>query len=321
MITIPTPELQIDFAIVLERIRQVYLQDALTTTVASLDIAKLDRELARFVPKAGLAILAQHGLRGELVFPVPLVLRANPHLLGYYRLLYGYSQKQFFTAQTGLASFATMEKKGVLSASAAKSLDEFCTEMAQQGAALLQGIGAGRITMAMLDHLTLLTLGPQLRGGANVKSGIAGTVKVFEVIQRILAHAVEESTTNRIVVRNAAGRKVLIEFAADPDITIKTEVRPGEYLPNLAIEVKGGYDFSNIHNRIGEAEKSHQKARAKRFTECWTIVNVDRINREQAHRESPSTDQFYRISDLETGTGTDFQDFRNRILVLTAVSD
>jgi hypothetical protein len=29
----------------------------------------------------------------------------------------------------------------------------------------------------------------------------------------------------------------------------------------VAVEIKGGKDYSNIHNRIGEAEKSHQKAK------------------------------------------------------------
>ena len=33
--------------------------------------------------------------------------------------------------------------------------------------------------------------------------------------------------------------------------------------PLVAIEVKAGTDASNIHNRIGEAEKSHLKARAR----------------------------------------------------------
>lgn len=34
--------------------------------------------------------------------------------------------------------------------------------------------------------------------------------------------------------------------------------RPNDFRNIIAVEVKGGTDFSNIHNRIGEAEKSHQ---------------------------------------------------------------
>jgi hypothetical protein len=81
---------------------------------------------------------------------------------------------------------------------------------------------------------------------------------------------------------------------------IREEMAPGKYRQLIAIEVKGGTDFSNIHNRIGEAEKSHQKARAEGYAECWTVVNVDRIDLDMARRESPSTHRFYRLSDLES---------------------
>ena len=66
----------------------------------------------------------------------------------------------------------------------------------------------------------------------------------------------------------------------------------------VAIEVKSGTDVSNIHNRIGEAEKSHQKARQRSFTECWTVVNVGRLDMAKARSESPSTDRFYSLAAL-----------------------
>jgi len=49
-------------------------------------------------------------------------------------------------------------------------------------------------------------------------------------------------------------------------------------------------------------------------------VNVDRINMEMAHGESPSTNRFYRISDIVSGDGDDFQDFANRIIALTSIA-
>lgn len=79
-------------------------------------------------------------------------------------------------------------------------------------------------------------------------------------------------------------------------------------------------DFSNIHNRIGEAEKSHQKARAAGYNECWTVVNVDNVDMEMAHRESPSTSRFYRISQILAGKGAEYEDFRNRVISLTGIS-
>ena len=89
----------------------------------------------------------------------------------------------------------------------------------------------------------------------------------------------------------------------------------------IAVEVKGGSDFSNIHNRIGEEEKSHQKAKAKAegYVECWTVVNVVRIDLDLAGRESLSTNRFYRISDLNRAEGTDYDDFRQRIISLTGI--
>jgi len=41
----------------------------------------------------------------------------------------------------------------------------------------------------------------------------------------------------------------------------------------VAIEVKGGTDVSNAHNRAGEAEKSHTKAKGKGFRDFWTIIS------------------------------------------------
>ena len=83
--------------------------------------------------------------------------------------------------------------------------------------------------------------------------------------------------------------------------------------------MKGGKDFSNVHNRLGEAEKSHQKARHRGYTECWTVVNVDNIDLDLGKRESPSTDRFYRLSSLIAGVGEDFEDFRDRVVALTGI--
>ena len=319
MFKIPDPELQIHFSVALAEIRTLYLQDALSATVKTLDITELDKDLDTFVPKASLATLASHGLRGELMFPVPLVLAANARLLGYYRLLYGYSQKEFYTTETGVSRFQSMEKKDTLTDANTKLLPDLCHAMASAGTMLLDGLGASRISSALLDDLTLLTLGPQLRGGANVKKGTMGIVKVFEAIHEIVKSAVTDSSSSRIEIQNAAGRTVLVEFAPDPDIIIREEMSAGSYSKKIAIEVKGGSDFSNIHNRIGEAEKSHQKARAAGYVECWTVVNVDKIDMTMAKQESPTTNRFYRISDITSGKGAEYQDFRHRIISLTGI--
>lgn len=318
-INIPIPQLQIDFSFALSQRRKQYLQDALFQTIQEMDIARIDIELNRYVPERSLKALAGHGLRGEILFPVPVVLAHNPRLLGYYRLLLGYSQKAFFSGETGLGRFKAMEEKGTLSKLCSASLPDLCTSLIRASSQLLDGIGVERITRELLDDLTLLTVGPQLRGGANVKIGIAGIVTVFEVIHDIVKAAAHDSNPNRIELRNAAGRRVLIEFAPDPDIIIREEMAPDSFRNVIAIEVKGGTDFSNIHNRIGEAEKSHQKARQTGYYECWTVVNVDKINMDMAQRESPSTNRFYCISNLVSKDNVEYHDFRNRIISLTGI--
>jgi hypothetical protein len=105
------PKLQISFAYSLKQFRSMYLQSALLETVRDMDIAELDRQLAEYVPAADLATLATYGLRAELLFAVPAVIAANPYLLGYYRLLMGYSQKEFYGRDKGFGGghFKSME--------------------------------------------------------------------------------------------------------------------------------------------------------------------------------------------------------------------
>ena len=190
--------------------------------------------------------------------------------------------------------------------------------MSRCASLLLATLDEEDIEPQFLDDLTLLTLGPQLRGGANVKKGSAGIVIVFDAIREVVKGNIQSQSSRRLGINNASGRNVVIQFAADPDIVIMEEMVP-EVRNVIAIEVKSGTDFSNIHNRIGEAEKSHQKARQAGFVECWTIINVDRIDLEMAKRESPSTNRFYRISELKRGEGNEFRDFRSRVLSLVGI--
>lgn len=318
-IKIPEPELQIDFSFALAEIRNSYLQEALKQTIQNMNITEIDKELAENVPLKYLSLLASHGLRGELVFPVPCILKTNPKLLGYYRLLLGFSKKAFYTTDFGLTSYQNMEVKGLMTEANSLFLGDLCAALIQRICSLIDNISDHQINQSFFDDLTLLTLGPQLRGGANVKRGTAGIISVFNVIHGIIKHAISNEKTNHIDIINAAGRNVVIEFAPDPDIIIREEMTTGEYRNIIAIEVKGGKDFSNIHNRIGEAEKSHQKARSQGFVECWTVVNVDRVDIAMAQRESPSTNRFYVLSNLESRSGEEFENFKTRIISLTGI--
>ena len=85
------PETQIAFAQRLLDIDALHLGPALASAVAGVEITELDTELACYVPHERLGRVAAAGLRGERLFPVPLVLQNAPRLIGYYRLLYGIS--------------------------------------------------------------------------------------------------------------------------------------------------------------------------------------------------------------------------------------
>ena len=320
LIRIPAPGLQIDFALALRRMREHLLQEALAKAVAAVPLPEIDAELRAHTAPKDLKLLATKGLRGELLFAVPCLLKQNPRLLGYYRLLLGFSQKAFYSREFGTTPLKKMEEEGVLGEAAAALLPTLCNSLNDAGSQLLTGIGTSCLSPAFLDDLTLLTLGAQLRGSANVKRGAAAIRRVFDIIHSIVREDVIASSSTRIDIRNAAGRKVIVEFAPDPDIVIREEISADSARNIIAIEIKGGTDFSNIHNRIGEAEKSHQKARRKGFVECWTIVNVARLDTAVAHHESPSTNRFYRIEPIESGRGDEFNDFRARIVSMTGIS-
>ncbi|MBU1157555.1 MAG: XcyI family restriction endonuclease [Proteobacteria bacterium] len=308
------------FSFDLAQIRRVYLQDALSNTINDLDLTTLDLQLKEYVPQDSLKILAKRGLRGELVFPIPCILETNPFMLGYYRLLLGFSKKEFYTTKFGVSGFKAMEEKGNLSEKNKERLPDLCKGMISSACALLDGILFDKVSKEHFDELTLLTVGPQLRGGTNVKKGVAGTKKVFEIIYKIVKHAATEATGSEIKITNAAGRIVIIRFAPDPDIVIFEKMSTKTHRNVIAIEVKGGTDFSNIHNRVGEAEKSHQKAKANGYVECWTVVNVDNIDMDMAKKESPSTNRFYRLSALKSEEGKEYEDFKNRVIGLTGIT-
>ena len=86
----------------------------------------------------------------------------------------------------------------------------------------------------------------------------------------------------------------------------------------VAIEIKAGKDIANIHNRLGEAEKSHQKAKLDAFSECWTIINVD-LDYSVAGKETPSTNRFYKLSNILDTRSDEFVDFKDQIISITGI--
>ncbi len=318
----PLPDTQISFYQRLEKLKQSTLQEALFETVKNADIGKIDEDLKNYVKNNDLQLLAKHGIRGEVMFIVPYILEMNPRLIGYYRLLLGFPQKSFYTGERGLGFgvFSGMEFKGIITKTQQPLLVELVKALNTSASLLLNSISKSAISSSLFRDLTLLTLGPQLRGGRNNDLGTAATKMVFEIIRDIVDEAIILSSDDKIVLKNAAGRETSIEFSSDPDIIIREKLKSGKYRNWIAIEIKGGTDAANSHNRLGEAEKSHQKAKQVGYTECWTLIGFQ-VDLTIASSESPTTDKFYYIPNLVAKDSVDYADFKENIIALTGISD
>ncbi len=237
-------------------------------------------------------------------------------LLGYYRLLMGRPQKSFYSAsKDGFGMFKSMEERGVLSAKQAARLDELCTALGLALSDLVTQLSPA-ITQADVDELPLLTMGSQLQGGNNNLIGQQATEDVFTSILSILPPKIILSqTATEVVFRNPAGRRVWVTLASDPDVRIREENSnpPPENHYKLAIEIKGGTDNSNAHNRAGEAEKSHQKARKEGCPEFWTIIATKGVDMGKLRTESPTTNHFFNSAEVLAMSGDHWQSFVGRI--------
>jgi hypothetical protein len=310
-----SPKLQINFFYLLKDSKLLYFQEALQETIKGIDLSIVDMELGSLVSSSHLSKLAGFSLRGETVFPVPFVLLSNPFLLGYYRLLLGISQKEFYS-KGPFGQFKSMEEKGKLSVNAKNNLQALCSSLILSAQELMDGMDI--ISLKSLTELQLLTLGPQFRGSKNNEYGTIATKKVFDLIREFSSNYVESESETIIQLRNDSKRKVVVRFSSDPDIEIFEEL-PSGIRPLVSIEIKGGTDISNIHNRIGEAEKSHQKAKARKYFEFITILSVD-IDYGILRSESPTTSHFFhlnRIANLDSSEYLGFRELLSSIIGLT----
>jgi len=304
-----SPALQLGFYERLEKAQRELLLPALLEQVGRLDIGELDKQLLEFVGGERLSLVARRGLRGELVFPVPYVLSSKPTLVGYYRLLLGFSQKEFYRGP--FSRFKKMESEGELTEATSALLKPFCESLIESSWILVNGLPD--LSQDTLKSLTLLTLGPQFRGSRNVNLGIEAIRTVFALIKAMVSDRVRDEGQSYLEVTSAAGRLYRIEFSLDPDIAIRQILKDGSYRNRIAIEVKGGTGFSNIHNRLGEAEKSHQKAKAEGFTQFWTVINVAaNIDPSVWKQETPTTNELFyleRITDIRCGEYARFREY------------
>jgi hypothetical protein len=287
------PSLQVSFYYRLQSIRETQLHFALSRALDRVDLDLLNSQLGEYVSADGLKRVAAFGLRGEVVFPVPCVLEADPLLLGYYRLLLGFSQKEFYN-RGPFGRFKSMEETGSVLPRVAEHVPALCRSLVGSAQRLVRALD--QVLLDVIRDLQLLTLGPQLRGSENTRVGQRATREVFDLIRELVRDHVTEETKRTILVRNDAGRMVLIAFSSDPDISIREQL-PSGVRPLVSVEIKGGKDISNVHNRLGEAEKTHQKARARGFFEFWTLLRA-KVPEDIARRESPTTSHFFQMGDV-----------------------
>lgn len=195
------------------------------------------------------------------MFPTPIVLDALPTLIGYYRLLLGRPQKSFYSASKDwYGIFKSMEETGRITERQLPLLPALCQALSVALGELVVQISPP-ISTEDVHQLPILTLGSQLQGANNNVIGREGTKDVFSSIASIIDVPGFTRTANEIVFTNSAGRRVFVTLASDPDVRVREESSRADQplLHKLAIEIKGGTDASNAHNRAGEAERATSK--------------------------------------------------------------
>ena len=300
---------QLTFHTQLVAARKKLLSDALAAALLRVDPNVLRQQLSAYVPSDVQRTLAAAGIRDERVFPTPAILEAKPALIGYYRLLLGLPQKQFYGAGSGMGRFKRMEEQDVMTDRQRERLPEFCRAMSDGLADLVRRISP-KITTRDVDELPLLILGSQFQGGRNNVIGKVAVQDVFAAIHGIVKDFVVGEGPGLLKVKNAAGRSVTIALASDPDVRIQEQVG-ATLLNKVAIEVKGGTDVSNAHNRAGEAEKSHQKAKGQDFREFWTVMAKAGLDMRTLEEESPTTRSWFDVTQVLNREGPDWDRFRS----------
>jgi hypothetical protein len=306
------PDLQVSLYSRLQALRERYLIESLKKTVESedFDLKVVDRELAKYADAKNLKRIASFGLRGEVFFPVPSVLGLNPFLLGYYRLLLGFSRKAFYE-QGPFKSFGSLEDQGKIKGALQPRLPALCVSLSKSASMLVEWINP--ISVGIVNELQMLTLGTQFRGSKNVGLGQAAIDQFFNLLTVMLDPYQPTIKGRKITLKNDSKLLCEVRCASDPDVSVTQQLK-SQTRKLAAIEIKGGTDVSNIWNRLGEAEKSHQTARHQGFNELWTVLRVDVVTDpnalKKAHEKSPSTTHFFYLDRIPDGTTDEGKTFR-----------
>lgn len=162
-----------------------------------------------------------------------------------------------------------------------------------------------------LSDLTLLTLGSTLQGARNNVIGRVASKRVFEALRTLTSQWTTFDSERLIRFVSPSGQSFALVEGSDPDVRLDATVG-GNEVPIVAVEIKGGEDASNAHNRAGEAEKSHIKARQQGFNHRWTIMVMRGLDRQRIREETPSSTELFEAAEIMVQAGTDWDRFRRK---------
>lgn len=312
--SVPAINRQVFVAGYLDKFRQGHMKEALSRACREVSPTELRRELLEYAPEEGLKQLTGTSIRDEDVFATPLLLKHSPGLLAYYRMMLGISQKRFYSNGTGLSKFRHLEEKQEVPPPLAESLPELCRALNERACELVLALNERRLRDDV-EYLPLLTFGAQADGAWRNTIGTSATSKVYGAIKAIVAEtgAVLREEEGAFAFENKSSRTVTVSFSADPDVVVR-EWAGSRPITKAAIEIKGGRDRANVHNRAGEAEKSHQKAKGS-TGECWTVMDLSLSPLERLREESPSTKYWFDLRGIELRRGPEWACFRDHVRV------
>lgn len=218
------PDLQVSLYSRLQALRERYLIESLRKTVESedLDLGAVDSELAKYADAKNLKRIAAFGLRGEVFFPVPYVLSLNPFLLGYYRLLLGFSRKAFYE-QGPFKRFDRLEDRGKVPDALKPQLPALCVSLSKSASMLVEWINP--ISIGIVNELQLLTLGAQFRGSKNVGLGQEAIDQFFNLLTVMLEPYKPTIKGRKIILKNDSKLLCEVRCASDPDVSITQQLK------------------------------------------------------------------------------------------------
>ena len=74
------------------------------------------------------------------------------------------------------------------------------------------------------------------------------------------------------------------------------------------------FRLTRVHNRAGEAEKSHQKAKNQGFRDFWTVIVKKGLDMSKLKSESPTTTLWFDAAQVLGRNGEEWNAFRSRLI-------